>query len=374
MLHISGVARRLTASAGSYQTWTRMRIEMQRGFAHKTKVRNDEIRKCKDYIASGQAAAGNTAASGRRVQIAKLEKEQEEEAEELKALLEDKDLPMELHSSGDLDRHAVQLKGVGFAYPGAKPLFRGVGDLPHEFFVDTKSRIVLVGENGNGKTTLVKLLLGELQATEGEVVLNRNAKFAMVNQHHADQIDLTMTPLEFMRGACPGDGSETHSRFLRTELDRAGIETELMNVPALSLSGGQKSRLAMAAVSAVKPHVLFMDEPTNNLDISAVEALADALDAFDGGVLLVSHDQYFVSRVAKTVWIVGDGKVAPCGGGFEEYWAKMLCRIDPTSKVAVDAAEAYMRKMRGTTAYLAGGAAASQALKEELAQMRAGAC
>jgi len=279
---------------------------------------------------------------------------------------------MQLHSSGELDKHAVQLKGVGFAYPGAKPLFRGVGVLPHEFFVDTKSRIVLVGENGNGKTTLVKLLLGELQPTEGEIVLNRNAKFAMVNQHHADQIDLTMSPLEFVSSKCPGDGSETHLRFLRTELDRAGIDTSLMNVPAASLSGGQKSRLAMAAVSAVKPHVLFMDEPTNNLDVSAVEALADALDKFDGGVLLVSHDQYFVSRVAKTVWIVGDGKVVPCGCGFEEYWAKMLCRIDPTSKVATDAAEVYMRKKRATTAYLAGGAAASQALKAELAEMRGG--
>merc|ERR550537_1689986 len=100
----------------------------------------------------------------------------------------------------------------------------------------------------------------------------------------------------------------------------------------------------MVAVSVMKPHVLFMDEPTNNLDVSAVEALADAVEAFDGGVVLVSHDKYFVSRVAKDVWIVGDGKVQQVGCGWEEYWAKMLCKIDPVSPLAVEALEKYARK------------------------------
>eukprot|EP00930_Biecheleria_cincta_P009553 TRINITY_DN111333_c0_g1_i1.p1 TRINITY_DN111333_c0_g1~~TRINITY_DN111333_c0_g1_i1.p1 ORF type:complete len:793 (+),score=167.89 TRINITY_DN111333_c0_g1_i1:99-2477(+) len=372
MLHISGIARRLTQSKGDYTSWARGRAEQQRGFAHRTKVRNDEIAKCKEYIASGQAAAGNTASSGRRTQIEKLEREAEEEAEELKALLEDKDLPLNLRSSGELDEAAVRLKAVTFAYPGCQPLFRGVGKQPYEFIVDTTSRHVLVGENGNGKTTLMKLLLGELQPTEGEVIRNRQSKFALVNQHHADQIDLTMSPLEFVRSKAPGDGSEAHIRFLRTELANSGIATALHDVPAAALSGGQKSRLAMVAVSAVKPHVLFMDEPTNNLDVGAVEALADAVEKFDGGVVLVSHDKYFVSRVARTVWIVGNGKVEPCSCGFEEYWAKMLCKIDPTSTIAVEALETYMRKKRVSTAYLSGGQASRQALAKEQAELRAG--
>merc|ERR1712107_402655 len=104
-------------------------------------ARDEEIAKCKAYIASGQAAAGNTASSGRRTQIEKLEREAAEEAEELKALLEDKDLPLQLKSSGELDRSAVQLKGVAFAYPGGKELFCGVGNQPHEFTVNTMSRI-----------------------------------------------------------------------------------------------------------------------------------------------------------------------------------------------------------------------------------------
>merc|ERR1712066_1153631 len=127
-----------------------------------------------------------------------------------------------------------------------------------------------------------------------------------------------------------GSSSESEIRGLRSELDKSGIPTALQDVPAGALSGGQKSRLAMVAVSVTRPHVLFMDEPTNNLDVSAVEALADAVEQFDGGIVLVSHDKYFVSRIAKTAWLVASGKVQPFGCGFEEYWAKMLCKIDAT--------------------------------------------
>jgi len=332
------------------------------------KLRRDEIAKCKEYIASGQAAAGNTASSGRRLQIDKLEREAAEEAEELKSLQEDKDLPVVLRSSGELDSAAVQLKSVAFAYAGAKPLFSGVGNLPNEFIVDTKCRHVLVGENGNGKTTLLRLLLGELQPAEGEVVINRHAKFMLLNQHHADQIDLRLSPLEFLQSKAPGDRSDSHTRFLRSELSNCGIETSIQDVPAVALSGGQKSRLALAAVSAAKPHVLFMDEPTNNLDVAAIEALADAVQNFDGGVVLVSHDEYFVSRIARTVWVVGDGKVEPVSCGWEEYWAKMLCKIDATSDLAIEAVEKYGRKKTK----MSGGKVSRQALNHELAELRAG--
>lgn len=372
VLHISGVAKRLSQCKGDYTTWARFRAEQQRGLAHRTKVRNDEIAKCRAYIASGQAAAGNTASSGRRTQIQKLEAEAMEEAEELKALLEDKDPPLVLHSDGQLEQAAVQLKGVAFAYPGCEPLFRGVGCQPHEFIVDSKSRHLLVGENGNGKTTLLKLLLGELQPTDGEVATNRVAKFALVNQHHADQIDLTMTPLEFVQSKAGKDGSDASIRSLRSELDKSGIPTALHDVPASGLSGGERSRLAMVAVSVAKPHVLFLDEPTNNLDVGAVEALADAIEQFEGGVVLVSHDKYFASRVARTVWIVGDGKVQPCGCGFEEYFAKMLCKVDASSPLAAEALETYARKKRVSTAYLSGGQESRRALTKEMQELRAG--
>ena len=100
----------------------------------------------------------------------------------------------------------MQVKNVGFSYTGKVPmLFRGA-----EMGVDSASRIVLLGENGNGKTTLVKLLIGDLEASEGEVVRNGGARIALVNQHHADQIDLTLSPLQFMMDKFPG-GAHPHT-------------------------------------------------------------------------------------------------------------------------------------------------------------------
>merc|ERR1712151_1017939 len=146
--------------------------------------------------------------------LEKNEMKQAEEAEELAALNEDFDLPIKMLAGGVLDGPAVTFKGVSFAYPGCKELFKGA-----EFQVDGKSRIVFVGENGNGKTTLVKLLLGSLKPTVGTVEVNRGARISLVNQHHADQLDLSMTPLEFMMSKFPGDRSNSHTLTLRSHLD-----------------------------------------------------------------------------------------------------------------------------------------------------------
>ena len=218
--------------------------------------------------------------------------------------------------------------GVGFGYPGStKPLFTGA-----EMSIDSNSRIVLLGENGNGKTTLVKLMTAALEPTEGEIRRNAQCRIAIVNQHHADQIQLHMTPLEFMRFKFPGDGSDAHNLLLRSHLDRMGVPTIKQGVPAHALSGGQRSRVALAAVSYVEPHILILDEPTNNLDLESVAALADAVEAFKGGVILVSHDQYFVGRVAKEVWLVAKGTVKQVES-FEKYRAYQLKKLAP---MAVD--------------------------------------
>lgn len=118
-----------------------------------------------------------------------------------------------------------------------------------------------------------------------------------------------MTPLAFMLGKFPGDGSYTHEQAVRGHLSGCGVLTPQQTVPSGALSGGQRSRVAMAAVSFARPHLLILDEPTNNLDLEAVAALADAVESFKGGVVLVSHDQYFVQRVAREVHVVGGGKL-----------------------------------------------------------------
>mmetsp|Transcript_133004 Transcript_133004/g.331866 ORF Transcript_133004/g.331866 Transcript_133004/m.331866 type:complete len:785 (+) Transcript_133004:53-2407(+) len=344
VLHISGVAQKLTHSRCNYSTWERARREQQSSWQHRSKVRTDEIAKLRKYLVSGQAAAGNTSQGSRKVQIQKLENEAAKEAEELAALAEDTDLPLTLLGAGRLERSALELQDVAFAYPGSEPLFRDVGCQPHEFNVDCKSRIVLVGENGNGKSTLLKLLLGELEPTVGTVWRNRNARFAVVNQHHADQIDLTLSPMQLMRCKFPGNRSDSWERGLRSHLEQCGIEARLFDISGAALSGGQRSRLAMAIVSFERPHILIMDEPTNNLDLASIDALAEAVGRFDGGVVLVSHDQHFVRRVAREVWVVEGGAVKPCRCGFEEYHAKLLARVAPNTKLASEALDEYLER------------------------------
>lgn len=173
-------------------------------------------------------------------QIEKSDIEAEEEADQLAALNEDEELPLKLCAGGQLTKNAVQFKNAGYGYPSMdKALFTGA-----EFSIDGKSRIVLLGENGNGKTTLVRLLTGELEPTSGSVERDSGARIALVNQHHAEQLDLSLTPLAFLKKEFPGDGSYAHEQKLRSHLSGCGVGAELQGTPGHALSGGRKSSLS----------------------------------------------------------------------------------------------------------------------------------
>ena len=124
----------------------------------------------------------------------------------------------------------------------------------------------------------------------------------------------------------PGDGSYDHEQALRSHLAGCGVTSVMMGLPASALSGGQRSRVSLAAVSYTKPHILVLDEPTNNLDLESVVALAECLEKFEGGVVLVSHDQYFVSRVAREVYVVEKGTVKKAQS-FDAYRAAELAKL-----------------------------------------------
>ena len=308
VLHISGVARRLTQQRGTYSTWAARRSEQQKTWAKRLELRAVERAKLAEFAGHGFKYGGSSSQINMQQmklkQIEKIDRETEDEAAELAALNEDAELPLKLQAGGRLRQPCAQLKNVGFGYPSmSAPLFTKA-----EFSVDGDSRIVFLGENGNGKTTLVKLITGELEPTIGTVTRDGGARIALVNQHHADQLNLEVTPLAFLIDEFPGD-SYAHEQKLRGHLAQCGVGQELQRTPGKALSGGQRSRVALAAVSFAKPHLLIMDEPTNNLDLEAVEALADCVSSFDGGVILVSHDQFFVSKVANEVWHVGNGGV-----------------------------------------------------------------
>ena len=271
-LHLSGAAKRLTQERGNYSTWMKRRISKKKNFDTKYAARRMDIEHLKEFI---QRGGTYTDVSKQRKmkedQVAKLLQEEADDQEENADLQEDYEQRLTIHCGGKLDVPPIKVSDVSFAYPGmSKPLFQHA-----EVCVDSGSRLVLLGENGRGKTTLVKLMLGELEPTAGVVHRNAGARVALVNQHHGDQIDLDMTALDYLCSQHKGEISREIVEQMRAHLNSCGIDGELQIVRGRAMSGGQRSRLAMAAVSFARPHVLILDEPTNNLDVESVEALAD---------------------------------------------------------------------------------------------------
>ncbi len=329
VLHISGHCRRLTQTHGDYATWRARRAEKLITWQRQLKKQEAEVEKLKEYAGHGFRYGGSQSQINKMKmkakQADKVQEKIDEEADEARDLLEDEELPLELQCGGHIPGNLIALKDVGFHYPNGEWLFRNA-----ELGVDGKSRIVFLGENGNGKTTLVKLLTGSLEPVEGECKRAGGVRISLVNQHHADQLDLRKTPLQFMLDKFPGNGSNEHELKLRSHLAKCGVtggEPDLQNIPAAALSGGQRSRVALAAVSYTAPHVLVMDEPTNNLDLESVAALADCVRGFKGAVVVVSHDQFFVNAVCDEAWVVNSGKVKKAAS-FAAYVERQVRKLE----------------------------------------------
>jgi len=173
----------------------------------------------------------------------------------------------------------IQMSGVAFGYTPDKPLLKNV-----DLDVQLDSRIGIVGPNGAGKTTVLKLLIGALQPTTGLISQNPRLRIGFFAQHHVDALDLNMSAVGFMSKMYPGRTDEEYRRHLGAFGITGMTGLQKMEI----LSGGQKSRVAFAILSLQNPHILVLDEPSNHLDIEAMDALADALKNFGGGVLMVS--------------------------------------------------------------------------------------
>ncbi|XP_030631608.1 ATP-binding cassette sub-family F member 3 isoform X1 [Chanos chanos] len=204
----------------------------------------------------------------------------------------------------------LQLDEVEFYYSPDHPLFTGLC-----VSADLESRICIVGENGAGKSTVLKLLMGELTPVTGIRHAHRNLKIGYFSQHHVDQLDLNVSSVELLLNKFPGRSEEEY----RHQLGSYGISGELATRPVASLSGGQKSRVAFAQMTMPCPNFYILDEPTNHLDMETIEALAKALNKFKGGVVLVSHDERLIRQVCKELWVCEGGKVHRVDGGFDEY-------------------------------------------------------
>ena len=190
--------------------------------------------------------------------------------------------------------------------------------------VDMSSRIALVGANGSGKTTLLKGLIGDIIPIKGLCYRHGKLRLGLFRQHHVDQLDLELSPLEELQKYYP----DVETDKIRGHLSQFGIGGNLSLRPNYLLSGGQKSRVALALIMLSNPQILLMDEPTNHLDLDAINALIVALSSYDGGLLIVSHDQNFVEQVCTQIYMIENGHLKQFRGNFNDYRKYLRAQTD----------------------------------------------
>ncbi|KAL5598579.1 hypothetical protein BROUX41_003495 [Berkeleyomyces rouxiae] len=218
----------------------------------------------------------------------------------------------------------IQMTDVTFGYSPDKMLLRNV-----DLDVQLDSRIGIVGPNGAGKTTVLKLLIGKLTPTSGLISQNPRLRVGYFAQHHVDALDLNMSAVSFMAKMYHGRTDEEYRR----QLGAFGITgtTGLQKMEVLS--GGQKSRVAFACLALTNPHILVLDEPSNHLDIEAMDALSEALQNFEGGVLMVSHDVTMLQTVCTSLWVCDHGTVEKFDGDVQMYKKRITSQADSAGVV-----------------------------------------
>ncbi|WP_308917331.1 ABC-F family ATP-binding cassette domain-containing protein [Jannaschia sp. LMIT008] len=220
----------------------------------------------------------------------------------------------------ELSPPILRLEGAAVGY-GGDPVLRRL-----DLRLDQDDRIALLGRNGEGKSTLSKLLSNKLYPASGQRHASGKLRIGYFAQHQVDELHLDETPLQHIQRERP---NETPAR-LRARLAGFGLGADQAEVEVARLSGGQKARLSLLLATLDAPHLLILDEPTNHLDIESREALVEALTTYDGAVVLVSHDMHLLSMVADRLWLVGEGTVKPYDGDLETYRAMLLSDGKPS--------------------------------------------
>ncbi|KAH7565147.1 hypothetical protein JRO89_XS09G0145800 [Xanthoceras sorbifolium] len=233
-----------------------------------------------------------------------------------------RDYSVEFHfpEPTELTPPLMQLIEVSFSYPNREDFRLSNVDVG----IDMGTRVAIVGPNGAGKSTLLNLLAGDLFPTEGEVRRSQKLRIGRYSQHFVDLLTMEETPVQYLLRLHPDQEGLSKQEAVRAKLGKFGLPSHNHLTPIAKLSGGQKSRVVFTSISMSKPHILLLDEPTNHLDMQSIDALADALDEFTGGVVLVSHDSRLISRVCEDeekseIWVVENGTVMTFPGTFEEY-------------------------------------------------------
>jgi ATP-binding cassette subfamily F protein 2 len=314
ILHLSN--NKLTNYTGNFDQYVQTRLELEENQMKRYNWQQDQIKQMKNYIARfghGSAKLAKQAQSKEKT-LAKMQR-----GGLVEAVAKDRKMTFRFPDPGTLPPPVLQLQGLSFGYPGGKLLYDRV-----DFGIDLDSRIALVGPNGAGKTTLLKLMNGELMPSDGAVRPHPKLCMTKYTQHFVDSLDITKTPLEFFMILHEDEPEEK----VRQYLGRYGISGREQTTRMEFLSDGIKSRIVFAKMAMAAPHILLLDEPSNSLDPETIDALAEAINEFKGGVVVVSHDMRLISQVAKEIWICDEKKITRFAGDIAQYKADTKRRIE----------------------------------------------
>lgn len=240
----------------------------------------------------------------------------------------DYDVEFKFPEPTELNPPLISLQECSFRYPGLEGFSLDNIDLG----IDMGTRVAIIGPNGAGKSTLMNLLAGDLTPTEGDSRRSHALRIGRYSQHFVDVLAMDETPVSYLqRKYKRQDGGSYKDHDIRAILGKFGLPGHNHLQPIVKLSGGQKARVVFASISLSNPHILLMDEPTNHLDMQSIDALADALTAFEGGVVLITHDAHICSKVlddeTSEIWVVDDGVVTKFNGDFEDYRDELVKEI-----------------------------------------------
>ena len=293
---------RLTRYAGGYDRFERTRRERQE---LDSKLRNKQLvqrRHIEAFVERFRYKASKARQAQSRLKML-------ERMAPIASAVEDQTVTFDFPDPDPLSPPLIALDEVDAGYDDNTVLKR------LDLRIDMDDRIALLGANGNGKSTLVKLLAGRLKPMAGKLVKSSKLKVGYFAQHQAEELNLTETAFQHLARLMPM-ATETK---VRAHLGRFGFSGPRADVKCEGLSGGEKARLLFAMTSTDAPHILLLDEPTNHLDVDAREALVQALNTYDGAVVLVSHDAHLVELVADRLWLVADNGCEAFEGDLADY-------------------------------------------------------
>jgi len=301
ILHLQG--GKLTLYPGGYDSFEKQRAERAAQLASAKASQDAQRARLQDYVARNSARASTAKqAQSRAKMLARMQP--------IAALMEDPSLSFEFPNPTEMKPPMIKMDMAAVGYAEDNPVLRRVS-----LRIDPDDRIALLGRNGNGKTTLARLLAAQLPLMEGEMNAPGKMTVGYFTQYQVEELAGDATPVEHMTRAMEGQSPGA----VRAQLGRFGFSGNRATTNVGKLSGGERARLALALITRDAPHLLILDEPTNHLDVDAREALVQALNDYTGAVILISHDRHMVELAADRLVLVDDGTAKEYAGSMDDY-------------------------------------------------------